>query len=105
MKFAENFAFYKIPEWSEYYFDYYSLKLILYYILHGRSQKKSSLTLQKLQKHKSSFGNNNNTNINNKEYTPSEAENFTKSKVQRRSLILKKSTRINEIDLNNLETL
>ena len=47
MKFAENFAFYKIPEWSEYYFDYYSLKLILYYILHGRSQKKSSLTLQK----------------------------------------------------------
>ena len=29
MKFAKQFEFHKIPEWSEHYLDYYNLKTLL----------------------------------------------------------------------------
>ena len=44
MKFSKHFSFYKIPEWQEYYLDYYTLKIILYFI--SNKIKKKKLTLR-----------------------------------------------------------
>ncbi len=51
MKFGKNFSFYKIPEYSEYYLDYYSMKLFLRFIDNRRNKKKGLKKLQSL-KHK-----------------------------------------------------
>ena len=51
MKFGKNFVFYKIPEYSEYYFDYFSVKLFLRFLDNRRKKKKGLRKLQKL-KHK-----------------------------------------------------
>jgi hypothetical protein len=51
MKFGKNFTFYKIPEYSEYYLDYYSMKLFLRFIDNRRNKKKGLKKLQSL-KHK-----------------------------------------------------
>ncbi len=40
MKFGKNFVFYKIPEYSEYYFDYFSVKLFLRFLDNRRKKKK-----------------------------------------------------------------
>ena len=52
MKFGKNFSFYKIPEFSEYYFDYNSVKLFLRFIDKRKSKKSSVKKLQKLRQHK-----------------------------------------------------
>ena len=49
MKFGKNFSFYKIPEYSEYYFDYYSMKLFLKFIDNRRNKKKGLKKLQSLR--------------------------------------------------------
>ena len=43
MKFSKNFSFYKIPEWQEYYLDYYTLKILLYFIANKIKKKKEML--------------------------------------------------------------
>ena len=48
MKFGKNFSFYKIPEYSEYYLDYYSLKLFLRFIDNRRSKKNGLKKLKAL---------------------------------------------------------
>ena len=108
MKFSQNFSFYKIPEWSEYYFDYFSLKLILYYIAHGRNNitsNKERLKLKKLSRHISSQSNLSKKRI--MEYIPSEAQSINRSIKTRGSVILKKGTQLNiqEINLKNLKNL
>ena len=52
MKFGKNFSFYKIPEFSEYYFDYNSVKLFLSFIDRRRSRLSSLKKLQRLKQHK-----------------------------------------------------
>ena len=52
MKFGKNFSFYKIPEFSEYYFDYNSVKLFLSFIDRRRSKLSSLKKLQRLKQHK-----------------------------------------------------
>ena len=49
MKFGKNFTFYKIPEYSEYYLDYYSMKLFLRFIDNRRNKKKGLKKLQSLR--------------------------------------------------------
>ena len=50
MKFGKQFESYKIPEWSEYYFDYQGIKTVLKFIDKRISKKKKVKKLQKLQK-------------------------------------------------------
>ena len=50
MKFGKQFAFYKIPEWSEYYFDYAAIKTILKFIDNRKNKKKGLKKLKKLKK-------------------------------------------------------
>ena len=50
MKFGKQFESYKIPEWSEYYFDYQGIKTVLKFIDKRVSKKKKVKKLQKLQK-------------------------------------------------------
>ena len=50
MKFGKQFAFYKIPEWSEFYFDYISLKTVLKFIDPRRQKKNSVKKMKKLKK-------------------------------------------------------
>ena len=49
MKFGKNFSFYKIPEYSEHYLDYYSLKLFLRFVDNRRSKKNGLKKLQALK--------------------------------------------------------
>ena len=49
MKFGKQFDFYKIPEWSEFYLDYISLKKLIKY-LDKRRHKKRSKAIKKLSK-------------------------------------------------------
>ena len=48
MKFGKQFDFYKIPEWSEFYLDYISLKKLIKY-LDKRRHKKRSKAIKKLK--------------------------------------------------------
>ena len=50
MKFGKQFAFYKIPEWSEYYLDYAAIKTILKFIDNRKNKKKGLKKLKKLKK-------------------------------------------------------
>ena len=104
MKFSQNFSFYKIPEWSEYYFDYFSLKLILYYIAHAPN-KRESLKLRKLSKHISSQ-----SNISKKkrsEYIPSELTSVNRPIKKKHSVKLKTPSDLNnhEINLKNFKNI
>ena len=40
MKFGKQFEFYKIPEWSEFYFDYNGIKTVLKFLDKRRIKKK-----------------------------------------------------------------
>ena len=50
MKFGKQFAFYKIPEWSEYYLDYAAIKTVLKFIDNRKNKKKGLKKLKKLKK-------------------------------------------------------
>ena len=50
MKFGKQFAFYKIPEWSEYYLDYAAIKTILKFIDNRKNKKKGLKKLKKLKR-------------------------------------------------------
>ena len=50
MKFGKQFAFYKIPEWSEFYFDYIGVKTVLKFIDPRRQKKNSVKKMKKLKK-------------------------------------------------------
>ena len=50
MKFGKQFEFYKIPEWSEFYFDYNGVKTVLKFIDIRRDKKKQIKKLKKLKK-------------------------------------------------------
>ena len=41
MKFGKQFEFYKIPEWSEFYFDYSGIKTVLKFLDKRRIKKKT----------------------------------------------------------------
>ena len=58
MKFGKQFAFYKIPEWSEFYFDYISLKTVLKFIDPRRQKKNSVKKMKKLKKKLTIIANN-----------------------------------------------
>ena len=49
MKFGKQFEFYKIPEWSEYYFDYQGIKMILTFLDKRRQKKKNKKKLKNLK--------------------------------------------------------
>ena len=63
MKFGKQFAFYKIPEWSEFYFDYIGVKTVLKFI-DPRRQKKNSVKKKKKLKKKLTIIANNKENEN-----------------------------------------
>ena len=50
MKFGKQFSFYKIPEWSEFYFDYIGVKTVLKFIDPRRKKKNSVKKIKKLKK-------------------------------------------------------
>ena len=50
MKFGKQFEFYKIPEWSEFYFDYNGVKTVLKFIDIRQDKKKQLKKLKKLKK-------------------------------------------------------
>jgi len=50
MKFGKQFIFYKIPEWSEFYFDYAAVKTILKFLDNRKNKKKGLKKLKKLKK-------------------------------------------------------
>jgi len=50
MKFGKQFAFYKIPEWSEYYLDYAAIKTVLKFIDNRKNKKKGLKKLKKLKR-------------------------------------------------------
>ena len=49
MKFGKQFEFYKIPEWSEYYFDYSGIKTVLKFLDPRRRKKKQLRKLKTLK--------------------------------------------------------
>ena len=51
MKFGKKFIYYQIPEWSEYYLDYFSIKTLLKFIDTRKSKKNSITKLKKLKHH------------------------------------------------------
>ena len=56
MKFGKKFEYYKIPEWAEHYFDYYSLKTLLKFIDNHRSKKRGLKKLKTLKRRLSQEG-------------------------------------------------
>ena len=58
MKFGKQFAFYKIPEWSEFYFDYIGVKTVLKFIDPRRQKKNSVKKMKKLKKKLTIIANN-----------------------------------------------
>lgn len=48
MKFGKQFDFYKIPEWSEFYFDYISIKKLLKYLDKRRHKNKTKKKLNQI---------------------------------------------------------
>ena len=50
MKFGKQFSFYKIPEWSEFYFDYIGVKTVLKFIDPRRKKKNAVKKIKKLKK-------------------------------------------------------
>ena len=64
MKFGKQFEFYKIPEWSEFYFDYNGVKTILKFIDSRRDKKKQIKKLKKLKKKLRKFSAQLNSNTN-----------------------------------------
>ena len=48
MKFGKQFDFYKIPEWSEFYFDYISIKKLLKYLDKRRHKNKTKKKLKQI---------------------------------------------------------
>ncbi len=51
MKFGKKFIYYQIPEWSEYYLDYFSIKTLLKFIDTRKSKKNGITKLKKLKQH------------------------------------------------------
>ena len=49
MKFGKQFEFYKIPEWSEYYFDYNGIKTVIKFLDPRRKKKKQLRKLKTLK--------------------------------------------------------
>ena len=49
MKFGKQFEFYKIPEWSEFYFDYNGIKTVLKFIDKRRAKKKQLKKLKTIK--------------------------------------------------------
>ncbi len=47
MKFGNQFSFYKIPEWTEFYLDYTSLKMILKLLDNRKNKKKRIKKIKK----------------------------------------------------------
>ena len=77
MKFGKQFEFYKIPEWSEYYFDYNGIKTVIKFLDKRRLKKKQLKKIKSIKaklRRKSTFKKENNIineiNTNNKEEEP-----------------------------------
>ena len=49
MKFGKQFEFYKIPEWSEFYFDYSGIKTVIKFLDPRRKKKKQLKKLKKIK--------------------------------------------------------
>ena len=49
MKFGKQFEFYKIPEWSEYYFDYNGIKTVIKFLDKRRLKKKQLKKLKQMK--------------------------------------------------------
>ena len=49
MKFGKQFEFYKIPEWSEYYFDYDGIKTVIKFLDKRRLKKKQLKKIKKIK--------------------------------------------------------
>ena len=81
MKFGKQFEFYKIPEWSEFYFDYSGIKTVLKFIDKRRVKKKQLKKLKtiKAKLRKISFQNISNNIKDNKDLINNEDEISTKS--------------------------
>lgn len=81
MKFGKQFEFYKIPEWSEFYFDYNGIKTVLKFIDIRRGKKKQlkKLKVIKAKLRRLSFHNIKNNINDNKNLINNEDEISTKS--------------------------
>ena len=51
MKFGKQFEFYKIPEWSEFYFDYNGIKTVIKFLDKRRAKKKQLKKIKSIKKH------------------------------------------------------
>ena len=99
MKFGKNFVFYKIPEYSEYYFDYFSVKLFLRFLDNRRKKKKRKKKLQKL-KHKISAN-----DINPKSMMQTELMDLNKDEndtLKKKKTMMRKSISNYEININKI---
>ena len=81
MKFGKQFEFYKIPEWSEFYFDYNGIKTVLKFIDIRRGKKKQlkKLKVIKAKLRRLSFHNIKNNINDNKNLINNEDEISTKA--------------------------
>ena len=50
MKFGKQFEFYKIPEWSEFYFDYNGIKTVIKFLDKRRAKKKQLKKIKSIKK-------------------------------------------------------
>ena len=50
MKFGKQFEFYKIPEWSEFYFDYSGIKTVIKFLDPRRKKKKQLKKKREIKK-------------------------------------------------------
>ena len=116
MKFSKSFSFYKIPEWQEYYFDYYTLKIILYFIANKIKKKKALIktakTTSKLTRARLSAMGTSNTNLRShasSEFIKLNDQKIKRSTKTRKSLaILRRGSTIKydeEININNFNNL
>ena len=116
MKFSKSFSFYKIPEWQEYYFDYYTLKIILYFIANKIKKKKALIktakTTSKLTRARLSAMGTSNTNLRSHascEFIKLNDQKIKRGTKARKSLaILRRGSTIKydeEININNFNNL
>ena len=82
MKFGKQFEFYKIPEWSEFYFDYSGIKTVLKFLDKRRIKKKQlkkiktiKAKLRRLSTIRKDSDIQNDINTNNKEIEPNLNQN------------------------------